>query len=110
MYLCPLYFEERTTDGDEYASAPANTPWNMKVLMKQHITAIIPILTYNDNPFLFFLIFPSFPSLGSFLSSPLNAFLIESIEFYKSQLIPIDAEIQAAGAKTNNKRIMTEAK
>ena len=37
-------------------------------------------------------------------------FLIESIEFYKSQLIPIDAEIHAAGAKTKSKRIITEAK
>lgn len=73
------------------------------------MTAIIPILTYSDNPFLFFLLFPSFPYFPYF-GSLFKALLIDSMEFYKSQLIPIEAEIHAAGAKTNSKRIMTEAK
>jgi hypothetical protein len=34
MYLWPLYLEDKTTEGEEYASAPDITPWQTKVIKK----------------------------------------------------------------------------
>lgn len=44
MYLWPRYFEESTTEGDEYAYAPAITPWNTNVDIKYAMSRIMPIL------------------------------------------------------------------
>lgn len=71
--------------------------------------SIIAILTYIGN-FLFFYFF--LPPAAAYLSISyfLNILIILYAHISKSQLIPIAAQTHAAGANTNSKRIMTEAK
>lgn len=53
----------------------------------------------------FFFSYSDFSCVNSF-----NAFLTASMQTSNNQLIPMAAEIQAAGAKTSKSLIMTEAK
>lgn len=108
MYLWPLYFDDKTTDGEEYASAPDIVPWQTKMCNKNAINKITAIETGADIVDFFFYFFNSYSDF--FYVKDFNAFLIASIQTSKSQLIPIAAEMHAAGAKTSKSLIMTEAK
>lgn len=108
MYLWPRYFDDNTTEGEEYASAPDIVPWQTKMCNKNAINNITTIEIGADNVFFFFSFF--FSSYDLFFIKLANPFFIESMQTSNNQLIPIAAEIQAAGAKTSKSLIITEAK
>lgn len=108
MYLWPRYFDDSTTDGEEYASAPDIVPWQTKMWSNMAINKITIIETGADIVFFFFSFF--FSSYDLLLNKLANPFFNESMQTSNSQLIPMAAEIQAAGAKTSKSLIMTEAK
>ena len=99
--------DDKTTDGEEYASAPAIVPWNTNVLIKKQIIKI-KMKLISRGIFFYFLLLGFYFSFETFFLK--NKSFIGSIQTSNSQLIPMADEIQAAGANTKSRRIITEAK